>query len=89
MSDVMDTSTVPARAAGINTCPECGTFGAVRASHHPSGTWLLTCSSCEWYEVLPRRDEDDTWVPLPAQAEADHDTVDPAPDGVSIFDLRP
>ena len=86
----MDISAFSDRPVGIDTCPECRTEGAVRATHHPSGTWLLTCASCEWHEVIARSSADDTWVPVPTQAPAaDHTTVDPAPDGVSVFDLRP
>jgi hypothetical protein len=90
MSEVMDVSDFTAPPVGIDSCPQCGTAGAVRASHHPSGTWLLTCASCEWHEVIARSSQDDTWVPVPSQdPEPQHTTVDPAPDGVSVFDLRP
>ena len=72
-------------------CPACGTVNGVRASHHPSGASLLLCGECEWHEVIPPSGEEDTWVPVArGSTEWVHGQLDePAPDGVSVVDLRP
>ena len=78
-------------AATTSACPDCGSVDGVRTSHHPSGARLLLCGFCEWHEVIPPSGGRDTWLPVARDsAEWMHGHLaEPAPDGVSVVDLRP
>jgi hypothetical protein len=91
MSEVIEFPGGTSAPREYSACPCCRAPESVHASHHPSGAWLLLCGTCEWHEVIPPSGEEDTWVPVPrGSTEWVHGHLDePAPDGVSILDLRP
>ena len=67
-TNVMNLNAARVHRARAHECPACHGSWSVHASHHPSGAWLLTCTFCEWHQVILPAGADDAWFPLPSAA---------------------